>query len=350
MAGMGATLGIVYTAGGLVIVVVAVFSLTLVPRTVEYHVNEHWVRMRQKLEEDMKSLVRASNMFMRAQWGEGELAQADEMIRRALGIYEPLAGARIWMAKEYHHSARTQFRQVHTPENLFSGASVPDLTGDIVQGLHWLREARRTQDAALVEIVAMESELQAMRGKAATPSVRGTLCEFNRLKEGHTEDIHLDPVVLLKAFSASESLLRSLEDVLGLKILLTAEEAERRLCEYQSGGRPVHFLAISKPLAPLSASVITPCKITFTTTDAGLWAQWPYVEHEHIRGEMFPRSDAEPDRAKPIGSTEMISELCQRFWLLSENWPTPTDYRDAPVTPVIRQVPVPNDDLLMHRG
>ena len=334
-AGFGAVLGVVYTAGGLVIVAVSVFSLTLLPRTVRQHAIERWSEMRATLQEEMKHLVLASNLFMRAKWGNGSLNRADDLVRRALSIYEPLAGARIWLAKDYHHDVRTRFRRVHIPDTLVYNDEVSDVTWNVAQGLQWLREARRTQDGVPADMIAMETELRAMLGPGDRAAVRRLLRQLRALKHG-ADEVHLDPVMLLHAFNESEPSIRTLAAFLGLKLLLDVSEVALGNKNTDQASE-FSYLAIPKRVDLPGA--LAPCRIWVHVREGGAWAALPHVVDGRLEYEMFPPSQ-DPRRAKLVSESELAKELAERSWLLSADWPLATTYRDEPVTPVIHEVKI----------
>jgi len=168
---LGAIAGAIFTAGGLVVALVSLYSMANVQKIARGEVDRLLVVLRNQINDRVQTYLRAYDRYLQAidvvrHLNLGGATDAEIHIKAALDIDSGLVGARTWMGGIYYQLAGIQFIElnrdggIQTPTYLRSDALQPTVT----RAINWLVDAKVNRDSDVLETTTRLAELYGMMG------------------------------------------------------------------------------------------------------------------------------------------------------------------------------------------
>jgi len=164
---LGAIAGAIFTAGGLVVALVSLFTLFSMRRIVDDRVAKLGNTIPGLINARLQTSLRAYNKILDAQdvirRTPGAVAYAEPLIEQALTIDASLAGARAWMGDQFYAAARNEFLSLHMDGITASSGPAHDAIAPLVmRAIHWYQQAKADPEGNLDPPIARLAELYGM--------------------------------------------------------------------------------------------------------------------------------------------------------------------------------------------
>jgi hypothetical protein len=355
-------MGAIFTAGGIVVAMVSLYSLTSVARTAREAVRDAVQQEESNVDARVQQHVRAYDLFAEAKhnrrlqqfaagaalafgdattrtvsrlnqhslvddahlWlGEdawGSLDEAETFIKAALES-GPVSGARLWMGVEHYHTVSREFIRYHeaSPGTTFS--PVPS-TSRLHHAVHWLEDAKVHEEAGPPDVHLLLADLYGMMGDwPATVSELQT--GLRRLGAWQPPRPDWSLVCLVNACGSDEARLRELAGLLGKEFPWPRDRVLALFDEHEEPkGQWRRVWAVNQPAVvygPLDLPR-SPGLIVLHPRGPGLAsAMWdPAVQPGPIvkRSGIPPMAQDGTEHQEAASADVVVDQLCSRFFVI----------------------------------
>jgi hypothetical protein len=340
---LAAIMGAVFTAGGLVIALVSIFTMLNIDRVARDATAPLIEDIPKQIELRMQSYLKAYGMFLEAKGlaereallTQRQLAIVDGLVENAAALEPSISGLYSWIGYQYYCAAAESFL-VRTAYDLVgkafpNAASADELPAIASRAIHWLETALTRNDGRASEIYAQIAELNGMLGAPAS-RIGSLVTKANRVDR--TLPSGTTSLAFLFASCTDESEVKDLASLLGVSAPLGSEQiieainAKRDLAPMRNA---VMLLAIPKPFfangKPFSPTCLVVLHQEGATKGRVSWIpraqRGPVLQHD-----TYPATEYD-DRfvvvAQPLAAIdEIVSAVLDRFIVIAE-WSTTTD-------------------------
>lgn len=237
---LGAIMGAIFTAGGLVVAIVSIYTMASIDKVTRQAVEPLLVAIPEQIDARIRRFLEAYGFYTRAQavarrggFPPEALQSVDELVAKALALEPTLTGIRAFTANVYYIAAATMYWRDRVPEQFDRGFRVPsrdEFPAVTAKAVSWLTQALERNDGDSGEIYAELAEVHGMMHA----SLHDTL-KLVRLANEEARVLPSGPSSLMMLFGScrSESDVMSLARALELQAPLDTQQIEALLLQEQ---------------------------------------------------------------------------------------------------------------------
>ncbi|HET9342850.1 MAG TPA: hypothetical protein VFO25_08055 [Candidatus Eremiobacteraceae bacterium] len=341
VAELGAIAGAIFTAGGLVIAIVSIYSMINVQKIARNEVDRLLGTLSRQFGERLQTYLRAFDRFLAARsvsehLGFDDMSAIEHHIRRALEIDKELVGARRWIGDMYYTIAGSQFLEQHRGRTITnpSGATAASAAADVSRAINWLVEARAYGDGDEVEATARLAELYGMTGGFEREMFS---CVSSVVASGRPQSFeHNSSRAFLVAGCKDEKSVRDLAELLGATFPWRREDLDREWQAFVHGDLAIHGATTPAPtiwVLPRGRRRLDDPKgpgevrLLPHRDGVGIRATWvtmfqvpgQNVRHGGIPSISYDSNGTPTEAPEPPPAEEVFSELLDRFHVIGRS-------------------------------
>jgi len=339
---LGAIMGAIFTAGGLVVALVSIYTMASIDKVTREAIEPVLAAIPDEIDSRTRRFLEAYGFYTRAQAaGAGRggypvmaLQAVDDLIAKALVLEPTLTGVHAFAAKVYYMAAAMMYWRDRVPEQFDRGYQVPSrdefpaITG---KAISWLTQALDRGDGDSREIAAELAEVHGMMHASLHDTMK-----YVRLANDGATTLPSGPSSLMMLFGAckEETDVLTLARGLGLAAPLSRQQIESLLFEEQpevgqtlrSEHELLTLLVILRFELRDGRYPESPGIIRVLYGADGAMVTWrrrvqpgPVLQRDGIPpfGEVDPRTGS-PASSQPIPIPQLAEQLERHFYVLSK--------------------------------
>lgn len=337
---LGAIMGAVFTAGGLIVAIVSVYTMVNVETVTKNAIDAVLAQLPKQIDARIRHFLEAFEKYQQAQnlverYGFELLGEIEDNITAALNLEPTLTGPRSWLGHTYYQAAGLMYLRKRTPGDVtyapLQGAlRLPrmDLSALTNKAAQWLTSAARHNDGSSAEVFAELAQVYGMMGGRCADAV--TL-----VAKANAESTRLPreapSLLFLFGCCQSENDVKELGGVLGLRAPLTADDivalAEKYYAERESIANPLYLIVVPRPGLgfddPHTAGIVTIYDLQVpAVTAAAQWVTAAQTPGTVIRKSGIPQltydehGAQQPQAHLPL--RELAVKLNERFFVVAQ--------------------------------
>jgi hypothetical protein len=338
---LGAIMGAIFTAGGLVVAIVSIYTMASIDKVTRQAVEPLLTVIPEQIDARIRRFLEAYGVYTRAQAVAGRggfppeaLQHVDDLIAKVLALEPTLTGVHAFTATVYYVAAAMMYWRDRAPEQFERGYRLPsrdEFPAVTAKAVSWLAQALERNDGDAREAAAKLAEVHGMMHA----SIHDTL-KYVRLANDGARLLPSGPSSLLMLFGAckNDDDVLSLARALDLQAPLSAQQIEALLLREQpeEGHSPraehevltllvVLRFELHEGRYPESPGII---RVLYGARGQAMVTWLPrlqpgfVVQRDGIPpfGEVDQRTGY-PTSSQPIAITELAGQLTRQFYVLS---------------------------------
>jgi hypothetical protein len=338
---LGAIMGAIFTAGGLVVAIVSIYTMASIDKVTRQAVEPLLTAIPEQIDARIRRFLEAYGFYTRAQEVAGRggfpaeaLQSVDDLIAKALALEPTLTGVCAFTAKVYYVAAATMYWRDRVPEEFDGGYQLPsrdEFPAVTAKAVSWLVQALERNDGDTREIAAELAEVHGMMHASTHDTLK-----YVQLANDGARTLPSGPSSLMMLFGAckNEDDVLSLARALDLQAPLSTQQIEALLLQEQPeagrGPRAEHelltLLVVLRfelregryPESPGIVRVLYGARGQAMITWRPRLQPGPLVQKDGIPafGEVDQRTGY-PTSSQPIEITELAEQLARQFYVVS---------------------------------
>lgn len=338
---LGAIMGAIFTAGGLVVAIVSIYTMASIEKATSAAVEPLLAGIPQQIDARIRRFLEAYGFYTRAQsvanlsgYPTEGLQAIDDLIAKALSLEPTLTGVYAFTGTVYYRAAADMYWRDRVPEQFDRGYPLPsrdEFPAVTAKAVSWLMKALNRNDGDAREIAAQLAEVYGMMHASLHDTLR-----YVQLANKGVKTLPSGPSSLLMLFGActKENEVLTLAHALGLQAPLPSEQIEALLLKEQpevgDRTRATHELLtllvvrrfeLTAGRYPESPGIV---RVLYGGPGQAM-IQWrprvqsgPVVQNDGIPafGEVDPNTGFRAS-SRPIAIAELADQLAQQFYVLS---------------------------------
>ena len=238
---LGAIMGAIFTAGGLIVAIVSVYTMASIEKVTQQAVEPVLAAIPDQIDSRIRRFLEAYGIHARAQdaanagggYPTERLRAIDHLVHKALGLEPSLSGIYAFAGRTHYIAAAMMYWRDRVPEQFDNGYPLPardEFPAILVKAAAWLTQALDRCDGDTGEIAAELAEVHGMMHASCDDAI-GYVVRAN----SESRILPSGPRGLMMLFGCCrhESDLLELARVLDLDAPLTIPQIEALLLEHQ---------------------------------------------------------------------------------------------------------------------
>lgn len=352
---LGGIMGAIFTAGGIVVAMVSLYSLSSVARTARSEVREGLRRSLDKFDQRMQEHIHAYDRFAQAKllrmafpyepnpskpvggratglvpdavvWlsepAVENLVEAEILIEKALST-APVRGVSFWVAQQFYETVVRAFVRLHAAEPATTTLRLP-LEALLSRTVYWLTEALGSQDSDAPTLRLMQADAFGMLGD--TRRAREALLAATRKGPWAHPRPGWGLACLAHAWAPTQEGLEELGRLIGYELPWTTDRIARA---FRDEGGPAAlrvrdlWAVVKRASGPPEADMpLSPFRMRVCPKgNDEAFVQWaPAAQPDPatlIAGILAPARDG-TNRQEPLPVAAVVAQISERFFIIGE--------------------------------
>lgn len=339
---LGAIMGAIFTAGGLVVAIVSIYTMASIDKVTRQAIEPLLTAIPNQIDTRIRCFLEAYGFYTRAQaagaghggFPSSALQAVDDLIAKALALEPTLTGVCAFTAKVYYVAAAMMYWRDRVPEQFDQGYRVPprdEFPAVTAKAVFWLAQALEKRDGDTREIAAELAEVYGMMHASIDDTIK-----YARLANEGATTLPSGPSSLMMLFGAckNEEDVLSLARALDIQAPLSIQQIEALLLQEQpeAGRSPrsehelltllvVRRFELREGRYPESPGVV---RVLYGGPGQAMITWLPRLQPGPVlrRDGIPPFGDVDPQTGYPsspqtIAIAKLAEQLSQEFYVLS---------------------------------
>jgi hypothetical protein len=334
---LGALMGAIFTAGGLIVAIVSVYTMANLERVSREAVEPLFKEIPRQIDQKIRTFSESYGYYLRAQqaarapgYSSETLQAIERFVTMAIDLEPKLNGIYAWTGRVYYIASALMYQRSLMPRLFDGGLRLPpseQFPAVLGKALSWLKEAQRNVDGDQREVAAELAEVHGMMHSPLQEVLH--YVEVANAGVGRTLPSGSASLAMLFRSATSKADVETLSRVLGINTTLTVDQIKQLLSEHihiPNMTAPLQLLAIMKPGFPDLGNPVSPgmVRICWLGDGTTAFAEWltRIQPGPNYRSDGIPPFDAPDDNgycAPPtaIPIDELLAKVIERFFIVS---------------------------------